>query len=180
MPSWLLKPLQTQRLCLRPNRPDDEEWIFRLFTEKEVRRYLGGAISEAEARDTIKITGGKWGHFAIVERESNDAIGSLSFARKSSFWEISYQLQRNSWGKGIVGEAIKAALSWFFVETDVENVFAVTQTANERSCRLLEKLGAKYVDSFEYKNNSQSCYVFLKARFGTCPPPPGQNYIKRV
>ncbi|MGD9142820.1 MAG: GNAT family N-acetyltransferase [Dehalococcoidia bacterium] len=170
MPGWLLEPLHTQRLYLRPTRPGDEDWIIKLFTDEEVRRYLGGALSEAEARDTIKITGEKWGHFDVVERESNDAIGSLSFARKSSFWEISYQLQRNFWGKGIVGEAIKAALSWFFGETDVENVFAVTQTDNERSCRLLEKLGAEYVNSYEYKNAPQSRYVFFRDKCGISTP----------
>jgi len=152
MVSWLEEPLQTKRLRLRPTRPGDEEWIIQLFTDPEVRKYVGGAMSEETAREAVQLRGELWGHFAIMYCENEEVIGSLSFTRKSDRWEINYELRRNSWGQGLAAEAIVAALQWFFDETDEDEVSAVTQTANIRSCRLLDRLGAHQAGTFMYRN----------------------------
>lgn len=110
MTSWLEEPLKTKRLSLRPIRPGDEEWIIQLFTDPEVRKYVGGAMTEAVAREMVTLSDELWGHFAILNRKNNEVIGSLSFARKSGPWEISYELRHDYWGRGFAAEAIEAAL----------------------------------------------------------------------
>jgi len=166
MTSWLAEPLQTEHLWLRPTRPGDEEWIIQLFTDPEVRKYLGGAMSKVAARASVQLTGELWGHFAILDRESNRAIGSLSFARKRGPWEISYQLRRDCWGRGLAAEAIEVALRWFFSSTDEEDVNVVTQSANKRSCRLLERLGAHFTEAFTYRRASVLRYTFHRSLLG--------------
>lgn len=160
MAIWLPKPLKTARLCLRATQRGDEDWIIGLFTDAEVRKYVGGAMSLEDARASVILSGEWWGHFAIVDRESKQAIGSVSFSHRNGPWEINYSLRRDSWGHGLASEAAKAALCWFFNETDEKQVSAVTQAANERSCRLLEKMGAKLTDSFMYREVLQRRYVF--------------------
>ena len=163
MTSWLAEPLQTEHLWLRPTRPGDEEWLIQLFSDPEVRKYVAGAMSEAEACSLVKLTGELWGHFAILDRESKEAIGSLSFAPKRGPWEISYQLRRDYWGRGLAAEAIESALQWFFSSTDQEEVGAVTQSANKRSCRLLERLGAYLSEAFTYKGAPVLRYTFRRS-----------------
>ena len=112
MAGWFKTPLITEHLRLRPAQPGDEEWIIKLFTDPEVRKYVGGAMSEAGAREVVQISETWWGHFAILDREHGRAIGSVSFENKLGFWEISYSLQRQFWGRGLATEAISAAILW--------------------------------------------------------------------
>jgi [ribosomal protein S5]-alanine N-acetyltransferase len=160
--SWLKENLQSERLSLRPTRPGDEDWIIELFTNAEVRKYLGGAMSEEQARIAVQITGELWGHFAIMKRIGDRVIGSLSFTHDHGPWEISYELFSEYWGYGFGTEAIKLALLWFFKNTEEKEVSAVTQIANLRSCRALEKAGAQVVESFQYKGFAVNRYMFKK------------------
>ena len=155
---WLAEPLSTPRLRLRPTRPADRGPIIDLVTDDEVRRYLGGAMSREQAEVAIRLDGELWGHFAITELEADKTIGTLSFARKRGPWEISYCLRRDRWGKGLAAEATSAALEWFFAATGEDYVIAVTQTANRRSGRLLERLGAHLEGEFEQHGAPQQRY----------------------
>ncbi len=159
MTSWLLEPIQTEHLFLRPTRQGDEEWIIKSFTNPEVRRYLGGAMSEVEARAVVQISGEWWGHFAVVDRARNQAMGCVSFEKKNASWDLSYHLQPEFWGLGFATEAVKAALQWFFANTTEDEVNAVTQIANIPSCRLLERLGARLTKEFTYHKGDKGAFV---------------------
>jgi [ribosomal protein S5]-alanine N-acetyltransferase len=162
--SWLKETLQSERLSLRPTRPGDEDWIIRLFTDPEVRKYLGGPMTEEKAHAMTQITGELWGHFAILKRDDNQVIGSLSFTCEHGPWEISYELFSEYWGCGFGTEAIKLALLWFFKNTKENEVSAVTQIANLGSCRALEKSGAQVVELFQYKGFAVKRYMFKKEK----------------
>ena len=69
-------------------------------------------MSEAGAKEVVQLSETWWGHFAILDREHGRAIGSVSFENKLGFWEISYSLQRQFWGRGLATEAISAAILW--------------------------------------------------------------------
>ena len=53
------------------------------------------------------------------------------------------------WGQGFAFEAAKALLVWGWGTLDVDSIIAVTQSANERSLRLLERLGFASDTEFE-------------------------------
>jgi len=162
MATWPL-PLETKHLRLRPTRRGDEEWIISLFVDPEVRKYLGGAMTEAGAQERTQLSDKPlWGHFALTLIETKNAIGSLSFARKTGPWELSFQLRKDSWGKGYAREAIEVAVNWFFEETGESQVCAFTQTANERACRLLERLGAKITEELTYGDLPVLKYTFVR------------------
>lgn len=166
--SWLAEPLRTERLSLRPTRPGDGTWIKPMLVDAEVRKYLGGALTEDEARERTKITGERWGHFALALRETGEAVGTLSFEKKTDVWELSFSLRRNAWGKGYMEEAVRAALPWFFKETGEDEVTATTQTANERARRLLERLVAVETENLVYKGYPVKKYALRRnATLGT-------------
>lgn len=113
-----------------------------LFTDESVRRYIGGAKTETDARSLASPLDGAWGHFVVADVTSDRMLGTLHFDQKRGPWEVSFQLCRSEWGKGLMREALTAAHDWFFSVNDANQFIAVTQVANERTQRLLERVGA--------------------------------------
>ncbi len=167
--TWLREPIVTDRLLLRSIVSGDERAVAALFTDADVRRYLGGPLGAEEAESrigpfSIEPQDEWWGHFVIVDRIAQDVIGTLSFAIKSGPWEISYQLRRNLWGRGLAKEAIEAAFSWFWVQQpSVDRVIANTRLENTRSLNLLNRLGGRLEREFEHSGALHANYVFLRA-----------------
>src|SRR5436190_5109519 len=143
--SWLPDPIITHRLVLRPTRPGDGSAIARLFMDPDVRRYLGGPMSPQQAEHATRIEDEKWGHFLIEDRHNGTTVGTLSFAEKRGPWELSYQLAKEFWGRGLAMEGVTAALEWFFAQGP-NAVIAITEPSNERSVHLLTQLGGVVTD----------------------------------
>lgn len=164
--SWLGSLLKTDRLYLRPLVKGDEAPIASLFSDPEVRRYLGGALSREQAESRAQVvsqgtTDRFWGVFALCEASSSDVIGMASFDDQRGRWQVSYELLPAWWGQGLAFEAVSAMLLWFWAQRpEVDDVVAVTQTANARSCRLLERLGGRRGREFEEFGETQCEYVF--------------------
>jgi RimJ/RimL family protein N-acetyltransferase len=55
--------------------------------------------------------------------------------------EIAWRLARPYWGRGYASEAARAALNHGFGELGLEQIIAVTVPANQRSRRVMERLG---------------------------------------
>ena len=55
--------------------------------------------------------------------------------------EIGWRLAREHWGRGIAYEAAKQALHHAFAELHLPEVLSFTARVNERSRRLMERLG---------------------------------------
>jgi ribosomal-protein-alanine N-acetyltransferase len=162
MTPWLTPPLRTSRILVRSPRPGDESALAALLTDAEVRRYVGGAIDEdaAQERAAARVAQAGWGIFVIVLRSSNAVVGGGDIARKRGPWEVSYQLRRDCWGLGLAAEALTALTTWFFTTMQEPTLVAVTQDANVRSYRLLERCGAVLTGTFEQYGALQRQYEF--------------------
>jgi RimJ/RimL family protein N-acetyltransferase len=152
--SWLDSPITTEHLAARPMASGDEKAIAALFLDAEGRRYLGGALSKREARRRACVvsagaTDRYWGYFSVVERSTDTVIGMVGFDRERGPWQLNYEIRREWWGRGLALEACIAILAWFWQERPEEHeLIAVTQAANVRSCRLLDRLNARLVREF--------------------------------
>jgi RimJ/RimL family protein N-acetyltransferase len=141
--SWPPRPLRTDRLVVRAVTPDDVEAIVVLLTDPDVRRHLGGPVDD----DTVAAVragpiGQRWGVFGIVDVSTSELVGTVSLDReRDGELEISYQLLHQRWGAGLASEAVSAVIDWAWSTTQDRSVIAVTQAANERSVRLLDRLG---------------------------------------
>lgn len=144
-------PLDTPRLHLRRLTPDDAEIIFRIQSDPEVIRYFGraGDASIEAARERVaRIDAGirehtsiRWG---ITLRDTGELIGTAGFWRWNKPHrnaEIGYDLRPAWWGRGLMPEAVRAILRFGFDEMDLHRVEANVDTENQRSVRVLERLG---------------------------------------
>lgn len=156
---WFTETIETERLRLRAPGPNDGQLVAELMGDAEVRKYLGGPLPADElASIDPNGFGQRWGSFMVEFEESTQGIGSVSFGRDRGELEVSYEMIRGAWGHGLASEAVQAALDWAWVDTDDVSIIAVTQSANQRSCRLLEGLGFVEESRFEEFDAEQVQY----------------------
>ena len=75
-------------------------------------------------------------------------MGSIGIFRKDNVYrrtaEIGYCLAEAYWGRGIMAEAVKLAVTHVFTHTDILRIFAEIFSNNEASGRVLEKAGFQF------------------------------------
>jgi RimJ/RimL family protein N-acetyltransferase len=143
--------LRTPRLLLRQWRETDFEPFAALNADPEVMRHFPAPLTRAQsdafasrARAHIAVLG--WGLWA-VELDAAPFIGfvGLSEARFEAHFtpavEVGWRLAREHWGKGYATEAGRAALAFGFDELGLPEIVSFTTVANDRSRRVMERLG---------------------------------------
>jgi ribosomal-protein-alanine N-acetyltransferase len=144
--------LSTTRLRLRPFVPGDAAAVTAIAGDAEVSRYLlhiphpypAGLADEwiATHRDTwAQGQGATW---AVTLPASSGALvgtASLRWVRRHDHAELGYWLGRASWGNGYALEAASCALDFAFTTLGCARVFAQHLGGNQRSARVLARLG---------------------------------------
>jgi len=146
-----LPVLETGRLVLRHLTPADAADVFAVFSDPEVMRYWDGvpmtAVEQASAyiaeidEHLRRRTLFQWG---VVERTSGSVIGTCTLLHVSmphQRAEIGFALGSRHWGKGLATELVDAMLTFAFDRLLLHRVEADVDPRNERSLRLLERLG---------------------------------------
>ncbi len=157
--AWTSESITTERLALRCPTEQDRETITVILTHPKVRKYLGGPLSDQELEGFHRRTiGNQSGAFVAVLTETRQTIGTFSIesSREREHPELSYQLVPEFWGKGLAFEASVAMLEWGWDHYQTNAIIAVTQTANARSLRLLDRLGFKPDTEFEEYGEPQT------------------------
>lgn len=142
--------LETERLRLRPWRADEAEALFAMAGDCDVAD--GAGWKPHETMDDSqwilkKILSGSCGLvWALESREDGRVIGTLELHKTrrrlpEQGLELGYMLARSEWGKGLMTEAAGRVLCYAFGELGLERVTATHFDGNERSRRVLEKLG---------------------------------------
>lgn len=162
--------VRTPRLLLRPAEPADAAAFTRLWTDTEVRRYLGGPVTGERLEVYRRHFAGRFGLFAVLDRDTAAVLGSVSVDPVSRFGdrrEVSYSFLPEHWGQGYAREAVTAAVDWALAHIPGEDpsVVAVTQEANLRSRRLLEAVGMRLEETFVEWDAPQTLYAVRRA----CP-----------
>jgi RimJ/RimL family protein N-acetyltransferase len=155
--------LRTERLLLRQWRDSDLEPFADMNADADVMEYfpapLGREESDAHAdRIRAKMAQDGWGLWAV------EVVGHAPFAGIVGLWvprlelhftpcvEIVWRLAREHWGNGYATEAAQVSLAYGFEELALEEIVAWTAVGNERSRRVMERLGMTRdpADDFEH------------------------------
>lgn len=138
--------IETERCTIQPFEKEDSSDTKKLFVHPEVRKFLGGIREETYIQESLnRMINPCENEFYWVVREktTKNLIGlvSLDPHHDGDFLEVSYQFLPKWWGKGYASEGVQRVLQYAFTDLKQEKIVAETQTANERSCRLLERVG---------------------------------------
>ena len=145
--------IETERLIVRPWRESDRASYLATCNTEAVTAHLGGPASVEEidpALERIRASQEENGFcFWAVERRSDGAflgycglkIANDGGAPIEGEIEIGWRLREDAQGQGYATEAAAACLEWAWDNLDVRRVVAITVPANERSWRVMERLG---------------------------------------
>jgi RimJ/RimL family protein N-acetyltransferase len=125
--------------------------------------------------------------WAVEEREGATFIGFvglheipdyLSFAPAL---EVGWRLARGFWGRGFATEAAASSLTFAFQELLADEVVSMTSAVNERSRRVMERLGMHRdaLDDFEHprvpEGHSLRPHVLYRLTSSDWEPQPGPS-----
>jgi RimJ/RimL family protein N-acetyltransferase len=153
--------LTTDRLVMRPIAPSDTDVLHRFWTDPAIRRYLWD--NEIISRETVEAIIAHSeecfrefgsGLFAIeLAARPGELVGFCGLRRMADSDEVEllYGVLPRLWGEGIVTEAAKEVLRHGLQECGLRRVMGATDTPNQRSVRVMQRLGMIFEDRRQYK-----------------------------
>ena len=158
--------IQTTRCELSTLQNVDWDLVVKLYTDAEVRRFLGGIVDLETVRlrfQRMLEFDTETQHWVIRVKKNNflARIGIVSLGKHHNKidTEISYQLLPEWWGKGYGTEAVQAVLNHALTVLGLPRVIAETQIANIASCRLLERMGMRLEGTVERFGAKQGIFT---------------------
>jgi len=150
--------LRTDRLVIRRFRPEDAEAFVAYRSDPNVARYQSWeAFTRAQAETFVREiaslhpgVAGEWFQFAVAHARSEALLGDTALcvdAGEPSRAELGYTFAPAHQGKGYATEAARATIDYAFARLGVDVVVAFTDSRNDRSIALLERVGLAYVSS---------------------------------
>lgn len=145
-----LKPIKNNKVTLREFKLDDAQELYDNWgTDSEVSKYmlwknyknLNDAINSIEYYIDCYKNDDPFKQYAIVYDEH--VIGSINIVtnKKHCTGEIAYCLTKKYWRKGIMSDAIKLLVNYYFDNYNLVRISAEVITKNIASKKLLEKCG---------------------------------------
>jgi RimJ/RimL family protein N-acetyltransferase len=151
--------LSSNRLRLRPWRPEDSLAFAAMNAECEMSRYLSPFTREKSDAMLERIVAHHaqhgWGYWALEVRQGGELIGlcGLMHVPFEAFFtpavEISWRLSAKWQGQGLAKEAAQTVLNWAFESLKLDRVVAFTVTGNAPSWGLMERLGMRKIGEFD-------------------------------
>ena len=158
--------IQTIRCKLTTLNGNDWQLVMKLYTDVEVRRFLGGVVILKNIREKFwkmleSDTEAKYWVIRVKENSFSSGIGIVSLSRHHNNidTEISYQLLPEWWNKGYGREAVKAIVDRALTTDNLSRIVAETQIANTASCRLLESIGMSLERTVERFGATQGIFT---------------------
>lgn len=175
--------IETERLILRTFKSSDVENIFKLDSNKEVHKYLGGKPIKTmeEAEKIISFFHLQYkergiGRFATLEKSSGRFIGwaglKLNEGEKemlngyTNFIDIGYRFIPEFCGKGYATEAAKASLEFGFRALNYTTIFGAAYIENKASNKVLKKIRLNFINQFDFKDVKCNWYELKNNEYG--------------
>lgn len=176
------KTIETERLTLRRFTEDDTAAVYRNFAgDPTVTEYLRWRChkNEAESAETVKswiesYDDPAYYNWAITLKETGEVIGSVGCAWMNEHIDMIhtyYCIGKAWWGGGIVTEAYKAVVRYFFVEVGANRIEAYHAPENPASGKVMQKCGLTYEGTLrcgDYNSHGivdAAVYAILKSEY---------------
>ncbi len=140
--------LHTERLLLRPFQAADADDVLAYADDAEWSHFLYDIPKPYSRQDAEDMVAGAqrtdwdvYPIFAVVL--DGHVIGRISadISTRHETAELGWGIARANWGQGIAQEAVTTLIEYLFTTRGLPRVFARADGGNERSWRLMERLG---------------------------------------
>jgi RimJ/RimL family protein N-acetyltransferase len=139
-------------VVLRRPRVADAESIFQEYgRDPEVVRFLSWRPHRdaGETREFLEkcehhwTTGTEWTWCMTNVDGVERVVGMVACRREGHAANLGYVLARRLWNRGIVTGAVRAVIDWLEQDASIRRIWAVCDTSNEPSARVMEKVGMR-------------------------------------
>jgi ribosomal-protein-alanine N-acetyltransferase len=154
--------IETNRLILKSISAEDRDFIFSLFSDDIVTKYLydeeplTSILGADEIIDSYvnsnSISLSRW---ILIRKSDNEKMGTCGFHcwdSKENKIDIGYDLKEEFWGNGYMQEAINAIVNVAIQELKFRQINAHIYVENYKSIMLAERLGFNF-SGVEYNCN---------------------------
>ncbi|WP_336922396.1 GNAT family N-acetyltransferase [Aquipuribacter sp. SD81] len=146
----------TERLVLRGFTDADREPFAALNADPAVMEHFPEPYGQARSDAFVDRILRRWlergyGLWALERRDTGAFIGYTGLwpaefeAPFTPAVEVGWRLAREHWGHGFASEAARESLRFGFTEVGLAEVVSFTATPNERSWRVMERIGLRRV-----------------------------------
>jgi ribosomal-protein-alanine N-acetyltransferase len=168
--------IETDRLILREILPSDDVDMFRLDSDPDVHRYLGGKplTDIEESREVIASVRQQYldygiGRWAMIERATGEFMGwtGLKFCTEMrndhiNYYDVGYRMIPKYWGKGYATESAIASLEYGFKIMNLAVIYGTADLRNLASRHVLEKIGLRHIGEYEYEGTPSAWLKITK------------------
>lgn len=144
--------LETKRLVLREIITSDAPALLQIHGDAELMRWFGteplkdlhaavGLVGLFASWRSLPNPGVRWGLQLKGEPTLIGSCGLFGWNRNSRKCTLGYELARGCHGKGLMQEALNAALDWGFNKMDLHRVEAQVHPSNVASLQSIRRLG---------------------------------------
>jgi ribosomal-protein-alanine N-acetyltransferase len=147
-----MKILETSRLLLRRQAPEDLDSLFALYSDPEVIRYIPDAPrTYEEAREELEWH--RHGHskrpelglWATIHKETGKFMGRCGLLPwtidQCEEVEVAYLLGKAYWGQGLGTEAAQAIVDYAFGKLQLARLVCLIHPDNLASAKVARKIG---------------------------------------
>lgn len=165
-----MKVLETERLILRRMSTDDAGFILGLLNEPSWLRFIGdrGVRTIEDAQDYI-LNGPVamyarlgFGLYLVELKDDGSSMGLCGLIKRDFLddVDIGFAFLPKYWGQGYAYEAASAVLAYGQGVLGLKRIVAITAPDNDRSARLLEKLGLRFERLVRYPDDGREVRLF--------------------
>jgi [ribosomal protein S5]-alanine N-acetyltransferase len=158
---------ETERLLVRRYTQNDKENFYSLSGDEDVMRYIRAVQTREESdkflKENIEFYSmypqmGRWG---VEEKLTAKFVGSFAiiFIPGSEKIQLGYSLKKEEWGKGYATELARAGLKYVFEVMKLPLIYAVTESKNTASQKVLLKAG--FEQELIFKEGEKELYRFI-------------------
>jgi RimJ/RimL family protein N-acetyltransferase len=159
--------LETERLIGEPATERHRDFAVELFGDPQVAAWIwpeglgGRPRTPGQAEQILARFVAHWrahgfGWWYLRERDSGQLVGEVGLQRteveRRPVVEVGWTMLPERWGRGYATEAAHAAVEHGFDELGLHEIVSFTLPHNQRSRRVMEKLGMTYDRDIERAN----------------------------
>lgn len=167
-----MKPIETERLVIRHLSAEDAPFILDLLNQPSFLQNIGdrGVHNLQDAENYLR-TGPMasyakhgFGLFLVELKQDRSAIGMCGLIRREMLEDvdIGFAYLPQYWGQGYAFEAASAVMTFARQVIKLERIVAIVAPGNQRSIRLLEKIGLKYEQMITWPEDNTPLKFFSR------------------
>ncbi len=161
-----LENIETERTIMRMLSKEDAIDFFNLNLDKEVLKYTGdqpfeniqASIDFLTKYDQYEKYG--VGRLAVIDKATLKFIGwcGLKYSQEKNEYDIGFRFFKNYWNKGFATETAKKCLEYGLDELKIDRIIGRAMKENIGSIKVLEKIGMKFKENFDFEGQSGVLY----------------------